>query len=143
MTRKKLTRLILAPAFPLSALTVAGLANATELVYEPVNPNFGGNPLNGSYLISNAQSQDDHEDPNRPEDLYEQPSALDRFSDTLETRLLNQLLTDVGNGNSGELVTDDFVVQIVDNDGVMTILITDRNTGDVSEIVVSGLDPTN
>ena len=124
------------------ALLATG-ALATELVYTPVNPNFGGNPLGGSYLISNAQSQDDNKDPDRPEDLYEQPSALDRFTDSLETRLLNQLLTDVGNGNSGELITDDFIVQIVDNDGVLTVLITDRSTGDKSEIVVSGLNPTN
>ncbi|MCO1335617.1 curli assembly protein CsgF [Microbulbifer sp. OS29] len=116
---------------------------ATELIYQPVNPNFGGNPLNGTYLLQNAQSQDTHEDPDKPDSLYEQPSALDRFSDSLETRLLNQLLTDVGDGNSGELVTDDFIVQIVDNDGVLTVLITDRSTGDTSEIVVSGLNPTN
>ncbi|MFI2811303.1 MULTISPECIES: curli assembly protein CsgF [Microbulbifer] len=118
-------------------------AIATELIYEPTNPNFGGNPLNGSYLLSNAQAQDDNEDPDRPEDLFEQPSPLDRFTDSLETRLLNQLLTDVGNGNSGELITDDFIVQIVDTDGVLTILVTDRDTGDVSEIIVSGLNPTN
>ena len=116
---------------------------ASQLIYEPTNPNFGGNPLNGSFLLQNAQSQDDHEDPNNPADLYEQPSALDRFTDSLETRLLNQLLTDVGDGNSGELITDDFIVQIVDNDGVLTVLITDRATGDKSEIIVSGLNPTN
>ncbi|WP_299579418.1 curli assembly protein CsgF [uncultured Microbulbifer sp.] len=121
----------------------SGTAMATELIYEPVNPNFGGNPLNGTYLLQNAQSQDSNEDPDKYDSMYEQPSALDRFSDSLETRLLNQLLTDVGDGNSGELITDDFVVQIVDNDGVLTVLITDRNTGDKSEIVVSGLNPTN
>ncbi|GAB2886686.1 curli assembly protein CsgF [Microbulbifer echini] len=121
----------------------SGTAVATELIYEPVNPNFGGNPLNGTYLLQNAQSQDSNEDPDKYDSMYEQPSALDRFSDSLETRLLNQLLTDVGDGNSGELITDDFVVQIVDNDGVLTVLITDRNTGDKSEIVVSGLNPTN
>ncbi|WP_444929761.1 curli assembly protein CsgF [Microbulbifer sp. SSSA002] len=116
---------------------------ATELIYTPVNPSFGGNPLNGTYLLQNAQSQDTHEDPDTPDSLYEQPSALDRFSDSLETRLLNQLLTDVGDGNSGELVTDDFIVQIIDVDGVLTVLITDRSTGDKSEIVISGLNPTN
>ncbi|WP_193161579.1 curli assembly protein CsgF [Microbulbifer hainanensis] len=139
MKTAKLTGIILSPILPL----VGGIASATELVYQPINPNFGGNPLNGSYLLSNAQAQDTHEDPNKPQDLYEQPSALSRFTDSLETRLLNQLLTDVGNGNSGELITDDFLVQIVDNDGVLTVLVTDRSTGDTSEIVVSGLNPTN
>ncbi|QKX15970.1 curli assembly protein CsgF [Microbulbifer sp. YPW1] len=139
MANNKAAHLLLAPCIALSS----SLALGTELVYEPRNPNFGGNPLNGSYLLQNAQSQDDHEDPNNPADLYQQPSALDRFTDSLETRLLNQLLTDVGNGNSGELITDDFIVQIVDNDGVLTVLITDRATGDKSEIIVSGLNPTN
>lgn len=118
-------------------------AVATQLIYEPVNPNFGGNPLNGNFLLQNAQSQDSNQDPTKLDNLYKQPSALDRFSDSLETRLLNQLLTDVGDGNSGELITDDFIVQIVDTDGVLTVLITDRATGDQSEIVVSGLNPTN
>ncbi|MCQ3828545.1 curli production assembly protein CsgF [Microbulbifer elongatus] len=135
----RLAALAAAPAF----LLMGSQGLASQLIYEPVNPNFGGNPLNGNYLIQNAQSQDDHEDPDNPADLYEQPSALDRFTDSLETRLLNQLLTDVGDGNSGELVTDDFIVQIVDNDGQLTVLITDRATGDKSEIIVSGLNPTN
>jgi len=131
-------------AVPICSLcTAVNVALASELIYEPTNPNFGGNPLNGTFLLSNAQSQDDNKDPDSLADLYEQPSALDRFTDSLETRLLNQLLTDVGNGNSGELITDDFIVQIVDNDGVLTVLITDRETGDTSEVIVSGLNPTN
>jgi len=32
-------------------------ALASELVYHPVNPTFGGNPLNGSFLLSTAQAQ--------------------------------------------------------------------------------------
>lgn len=32
-------------------------ALATELVYHPVTPTFGGNPLNGSFLLSTAQAQ--------------------------------------------------------------------------------------
>jgi curli production assembly/transport component CsgF len=27
------------------------------MVYHPVNPTFGGNPLNGSFLLSTAQAQ--------------------------------------------------------------------------------------
>src|SRR3984893_19315474 len=32
-------------------------AFASEMVYHPVNPTFGGNPLNGSALLSTAQAQ--------------------------------------------------------------------------------------
>lgn len=33
-----------------------GRAQAGQLTYVPVNPSFGGNPLNGSYLLSSAQA---------------------------------------------------------------------------------------
>src|SRR6201996_5153425 len=32
-------------------------AMASEMVYHPVNPTFGGNPLNGAPLLSQAQAQ--------------------------------------------------------------------------------------
>jgi curli production assembly/transport component CsgF len=32
-------------------------AFASEMVYHPVNPTFGGNPLNGTFLLSTAQAQ--------------------------------------------------------------------------------------
>jgi curli production assembly/transport component CsgF len=30
---------------------------ASSLVYTPTNPTFGGNPLNGTFLLSQAQTQ--------------------------------------------------------------------------------------
>jgi curli production assembly/transport component CsgF len=39
-----------------AALFCAASANASELVYTPVNPTFGGSPFNGAYLLSVAQS---------------------------------------------------------------------------------------
>lgn len=35
----------------------ASSASATEQVYRPVSPTFGGNPLNGTFLLSTAQAQ--------------------------------------------------------------------------------------
>ncbi len=32
-------------------------AMASQLTYTPTNPTFGGNPLNGSFLLSTAQAQ--------------------------------------------------------------------------------------
>ncbi|MGY5776560.1 curli assembly protein CsgF [Rhizobium sp. LEGMi135b] len=47
-----------------AAMMTAGLvalmtapAMAGQLVYQPTNPTFGGNPLNGSFLLSTAQTQ--------------------------------------------------------------------------------------
>jgi curli production assembly/transport component CsgF len=36
---------------------LSGSAMATEQVYRPVSPTFGGNALNGSFLLSTAQAQ--------------------------------------------------------------------------------------
>lgn len=38
-------------------LTYAGSAVASELVYRPINPSLGGDPLNGNWLLSQATSQ--------------------------------------------------------------------------------------
>ncbi|WP_408004318.1 curli assembly protein CsgF [Zestomonas carbonaria] len=118
---------------------LSGTVHATELVYTPVNPAFGGNPLNGSWLLSNAQAQNDHRDPNLSSRTP--TSALQRFTSQLESRLLSQLLSNIQNGNTGSLTTEAFVIDIQDDSGELTIVITDRATGEVSEVVVSGLGP--
>jgi curli production assembly/transport component CsgF len=41
----------------LGSLALSASAFATEQVYHPVNPIFGGNPLNGTFLLSQAQAQ--------------------------------------------------------------------------------------
>jgi curli production assembly/transport component CsgF len=41
--------------FALFVLT--GAASAGTLIYTPTNPSFGGNPLNGSFLLNEAQAQ--------------------------------------------------------------------------------------
>jgi curli production assembly/transport component CsgF len=47
-------------AVPTIAILIVGTfapVRASELVYHTVNPTFGGNPLNGSSLLSQAQAQ--------------------------------------------------------------------------------------
>ncbi|MBO9172249.1 curli assembly protein CsgF [Rhizobium sp. L245/93] len=39
------------------AITAAASAYASQLVYTPVNPTFGGSPQNGSWLLSQASAQ--------------------------------------------------------------------------------------
>jgi len=43
-------------------------AHATELVYEPINPSFGGNPLYSAHLLGVANAINDHKPPT--EDLF-------------------------------------------------------------------------
>jgi len=126
----------------LLGLGSCGLVQATELVYTPINPSFGGNPLNGTWLLNNAQAQNDYDDPDlKKRTAVAGTSALERFTSQLQSRLLGQLLDNISAGNTGSLTTDAFIVNVVDDSGQLTIVVTDRATGEVSEIQVSGLAP--
>ncbi|MGF1875188.1 curli assembly protein CsgF [Photobacterium frigidiphilum] len=114
--------------------------SATELVYSPINPSFGGNPLYSNHLLGVANAINDHKAP-QDDSLFDEQSDLERLAASLESRLISQLLSDVGNGNTGQLVTSDFILNIVDDNGNLMIQITDKETGESSTIQVSGLMP--
>lgn len=123
----------------LAGLLLSGALGATELVYAPVNPSFGGSPLNGAWLLGNAQAQDDHKDPDAIDrSSLTGSSTLSRFTSQLEASLLSQMLGDAREGNSGSLTTDDFIVNLINDSGILTVEITDRLTGERSEIIVNG-----
>ncbi|MGY4494843.1 curli assembly protein CsgF [Pseudomonas sp. TE3610] len=126
-------------ACALAVVLGIGTAHATELVYTPVNPSFGGNPLNGTWLLNNAQAQNDFDDPDLKKTTTTGTTALERFTSQLQSRLLGQVLDNISTGNSGSLSTDAFIVNVIDNDGALSINVTDRATGEVSEIQVNGL----
>ncbi len=50
---------IAAPIMLAAGLLTAAPAQAGSLVYQPVNPSFGGSPLNGSWLQAEATAQND------------------------------------------------------------------------------------
>jgi curli production assembly/transport component CsgF len=126
----------------LVGLGTCGLVQATELVYTPINPSFGGNPLNGTWLLNNAQAQNDYDDPDlKDRATLAGTSALERFTSQLQSRLLGQLMDNISTGNTGSLSTDAFIVNVLDDSGALTIVVTDRATGEVSEIQVNGLAP--
>ncbi|KJY83001.1 curli production assembly protein CsgF [Vibrio galatheae] len=113
---------------------------ASELVYTPVNPSFGGNALNSSHLFNVANAINHYKAPS-DEFGFEEESALDRLANSLESRLISQLLADVGNGNTGQLETDDFFLNIVDDGGTLIVQIVDKISGESTEIKVAGLNP--
>ncbi len=117
--------------------------DASELIYKHVNPSFGGNALNSAHLLGTANAQDTYKDPDARSRSSYQRSALDRFTSSLEARLLSQLLTDISDGNTGSLDTDDFIINIIDDAGILSIEITDKNTGELTEIEVNGLASDN
>ncbi|WP_193059248.1 curli assembly protein CsgF, partial [Halomonas sp. 3A7M] len=75
-------------------------AQSGDLIYKPINPSFGGDPFTGSYLLGKAQSQDTNTDPNarRGQTL----SSTERLLQSLESRLISQLISDVSRGEVSE-----------------------------------------
>jgi curli production assembly/transport component CsgF len=120
---------------PISIFLFSLQALSTELVYTPVNPSFGGNYLNGSYLLSNASAQNKHQGGA----AYTPPTALDRLANSLQSRLMSQLFNDAANGGEGYLKTDDFEINIVNEDGSLLVHITDLLTGVTTVIEVGGI----
>ena len=125
-------------AITLGAL-IASTASAGELIYRPLNPSFGGDPFMGSYLLGKAQSQDTNTDPNSRG--IETISSTERLIQSLESRLISQLISDVGAGNVGEGSFDsgDFSVVVRDEGGQLVLRVIDKVTGDVTNISVGGL----
>ena len=120
-------------------------ASAQELVYEPVNPSFGGNPFNSSHLLSIANAQNDFE---RSID-EDESTDFDRFIRSLESRLLSSLSTQVANAIFGDDAQDNGTIRfgdqtisfvrtldgieltLTDSDGTVTVItIPTFQTGD-------------
>lgn len=108
---------------------------ATQLVYEPVNPSFGGNPMNGSFLLQKAQSQNAH----RPDS--NQRSFVQRFQEQLERNIINSLTRRIADGDliEGIYDTGEYTVEVMgQEDGSVMVYITNNATGEVTVITMPG-----
>ncbi|MBS4098838.1 MAG: hypothetical protein KGZ83_18605 [Sulfuricella sp.] len=121
-------------------------ACASELVYVPINPSFGGNPLNGAVLMGNAQAQDTTTPPATAPTGAQAQTALQQFNDMLQRVVLNSVATSLtGNiiGPSGKLLpgtvqTKDFSITIQDlGGGSLKVTTTDKTTGSFTSFQVA------
>jgi curli production assembly/transport component CsgF len=135
-----------AMAAVMMALGSAGMAGATGLVYVPVNPNFGGSPLNGSFLLNAAEASNKHKDPASGSALLDR-TPLQQFNEMLQRSVLGQLSSAavggvMGSGGKlkpGTVETGDFRIAIVDaGGGVLLITTTDKTTGATTSFQVGG-----
>lgn len=126
----------------LALLTASPLSWGGSMVFQFVNPNFGGNPNNGSFLLNEAQAQNSYKDPDSYDFGTSGTSALDNFTASIQSQLLGTLMGNINQGKPGRLVTQDFIVDIQNTDGQLVMNVTDRQTGKVSTIQVQGLSST-
>ena len=122
---------MLIPLFTLciSAFFMNGLS-ATELVYTPVNPSFGGSALNGSFLLNKANAQNDNQSPTNEKDF------VTRFKESLERNIINTITRGVADGEitDGIYDTGDFRIEVVSTGNGVMLTITNLLSGDVTVI---------
>lgn len=123
----------------LVALSLQAAAMATELIYTPNNPTFGGNPNNGPVLLQDAQAQNRSTAPTL--------TPLQRFQTNLQQAILNNLANQIKtdlfgtNGTSitpGVYTAGNYTVTVTDNgDGTLTINTYDNTNGASASFTVS------
>lgn len=146
-TRNRLVELAIALPSVIAALSIASIpaAHATELVYTPGNPAFGGSALNGSVLLNAAQAQNKHRDPDDLSSRLGSRTPLEQFNDSLQRSVLSQLASAATSGvmSNGKLIpgtvqTGDFSIAISDlGGGMLQITTTDKVTGASTTFQVS------
>jgi len=131
-----------------ASLTLAGCAFATviaspvaaqDIVYQPIDPSFGGNPFNSGHLLGIANAQNDYRDPA----ARQSNSQADIFARQLQSRLLSalssQIVDAIFGDNPQERGTISFggqTINFVRSLTEVTLTITDDQTGEVTEIVI-------
>ena len=94
-------------------MLISPLSWAGTMTFQFRNPNFGGNPNNGAFLLNSAQAQNSYKDPSYNDDFgIETPSALDNFTQAIQSQILGGLLSNINTGKPGRMVTNDYIVDI-------------------------------
>ena len=93
-------------------MLISPLSWAGNMTFQFRNPNFGGNPNNGAFLLNSAQAQNSYKDPSGDDFGFETPSALDNFTQAIQSQILGGLLTNINTGQPGRMVTNDFTIEV-------------------------------
>lgn len=118
-------------------LCVASPAVAGDLVYQPVNPTFGGNPFNSQHLLGIANAQNKTKDPNTPA----AGSEADIFARQLQSRLLSALSSQIVDAIFGENPQERGTIKFGDQTidfvrGLDSVTLTITSGSEVTTIVV-------
>lgn len=136
----KAAKLILSGLALVSATVTATASSAQDMVYQPIDPSFGGNPFNSAHLLGIANAQNDFKDPKA---TTASNSQADLFARQLQSRLLSALSTQIVDAifgeNPQESGTISFGGQTIDFSRSLdevTLNITNDETGEVTTIVI-------
>jgi curli production assembly/transport component CsgF len=111
-------------------ILVCEATSATEIVYTPVNPSFGGNPANGPIMMNSAQAQDTHRDPSFSS-AFDRFSNVDSFAQQLQALALSNLTSKISGGTlkTGTFNIGTMVISLTPVGSNVRVTITDLATG--------------
>lgn len=123
------------------AFMVPNTLSAQQLNYRAVNPNFGGNYLNYSWLLSSANAQNPFDDQDSKFGMNNSP--VGGFSDSVKRQILNQLTRGLVSGEGsgigmepGSYEMGGLLITIDNTRGGSIITIIDTDTGESTEIIL-------
>lgn len=138
-------------AVALGGLFVASAAHSQQLIYQPVNPSFGGYAANTTHLFASANAQKTATAGKNGRSGYgggtnvdgSQDGLADLFVRQLQNRLIYSLADQVSQAifgedpkDSGTVSFGDQKVTFVRGDGSIQLQIIDESTGAITDIVV-------
>lgn len=123
-------------------------SHSSELVYQPLNPSFGGSPGYGQILLESALATRKHKAPDIDSDRYgiEERNPAQQLNDAIERNILTRLsmaasssiMDSQGNFIPGVLETQNYTITIEDMGGdILRIVTTDKTTGNTTEFEVN------
>jgi len=127
--------------------------NAGELVFEFLNPSFGGSAFYGSFLLQEAQAQNTLRPPAPSRPVYKPPSFLEQFKSALERqiaytlahKLVQQIFGEVSEENQlqpGTYTVGDLEINIEYGAEGIELTLTDISTGETTQLVIPEFSQT-
>lgn len=123
----------------LTITTISSNVKSSELVYTPMSPTFGGNPLNGNILLAKASAQNKHKA------SLNSKSYAEKFEESLQRSYINKIVREVTNLAFGEetdnsvfdqdsiFISGDYEIEIItSNPDSITVQITNTLTSEVT-----------
>jgi curli production assembly/transport component CsgF len=84
----------------LGLFMTADAVHASELVYRPINPSFGGDPFNSNHLLGIANSINKFEDP-KANDRF-RPDPQEDFAQVIQSSILSRVASQIADQIYGE-----------------------------------------
>ena len=113
-----------------------------QFSYKPINPAFGGDTFNYTWMLSSASAQNGH---TAPRNESEQQSELEEFGDNLNRQLLSQIsrtllqqqIDGIGNfDQEGTFTYGYLAVEVFESEEGLVINILDTSTGEQTQVIV-------